>query len=52
MLATTTRETTFAFQTKEKQVRLARESASALINQNKRLLMDKGRPDRSPTAQG
>jgi capsular exopolysaccharide synthesis family protein len=41
MLATTTRETTFAFQTKEKQVRLARESASALINQNKRLLMDK-----------
>ena len=41
MLATTTRETTFAFQTKEKQVRLARESASALINQNKRLLLDK-----------
>jgi capsular exopolysaccharide synthesis family protein len=41
MLATTTRETTFAFQTKEKQIRLARESASALINQNKRLLMDK-----------
>jgi capsular exopolysaccharide synthesis family protein len=41
MLSTTTRETTFAFQTKEKQIRLARESASALINQNKRLLMDK-----------
>ena len=41
MLATTTRETTFAFQTKDKQIRLARESASALINQNKRLLMDK-----------
>jgi capsular exopolysaccharide synthesis family protein len=41
MLASTTRETTFAFQSKEKQIRLARESASALINQNRKLLMEK-----------
>ncbi len=46
MLASTTRETTFAFQSKEKQIRLARESASALISQNRKLLMEKiGRTD-------